>query len=105
MPANRSALLAVEPKAEPSTDAAEMPRPADRLVFYEDLKPKYGIPYNRVHIYRLMRKGTTFFPISVRVTEGGRAAWLESEIVDWIRNRPRAITIRPDAKTTQTGER
>jgi predicted DNA-binding transcriptional regulator AlpA len=77
--------------AEPLAASDEIKRPAERLVFFEDLKPTYGIPYGRVHVYRLMRAGR--FPLSVKVSDGGRSAWLESEIVAWIKSRPRAITV------------
>jgi predicted DNA-binding transcriptional regulator AlpA len=90
MRSNPSAIVA--PLTAPD---GEISRPAERLVFFEDLKSMYGIPYGRVHVYRLMRAGR--FPLSVKVIEGGRSAWLDSEIIAWIKSRPRAITVRQHA--------
>lgn len=97
----RANLSAVAPLTEFA--AAEISRPAEKLVFFENLKPTYGIPYGRVYLYRLMRDGR--FPLRVKVAARGRSAWIESEIIDWIRSLPRAITIRPDATTKRTGRR
>ena len=68
----------------------------EKLVPFERLDPDYGISYRRVHVWRLMRAGK--FPLSVKLAEGGSSAWLHSEIVAWIRSRPRAITVRPQKR-------
>jgi prophage regulatory protein len=68
---------------------------AERLVSFDQFKSAYGIPYGRTQVWRLMRAGK--FPLSVKLTEGGSAAWLESEIVAWIKSRPRAITVSQSA--------
>jgi len=49
-----------------------------RLLPFEDLKPKKGIPYSRAHIWRLERAGK--FPKHLRLGAGGRNAWVEDEI-------------------------
>lgn len=56
---------------------AEHPKLLDRA----DLADR-GIKYSRQHIFRLVRTGT--FPKPVRLGGGGRVAWLENEIDDWI---------------------
>jgi prophage regulatory protein len=38
---------------------------------------------SRVTVYRLMRRGQ--FPAAVKI--GGRSAWVESEVRDWMRAR------------------
>jgi hypothetical protein len=73
--AMRANLSAVAPLAESA--AAEISRPPEKLVFFEDLKPTYGIPYGRVYLYRLMRDGR--FPLRVKVAARRRSAWIESE--------------------------
>ena len=45
------------------------------------------VPYSIQHIYRLMHRGE--FPLAVKVG-ASRVAWKESEIREWIENRPRA---------------
>jgi prophage regulatory protein len=49
-----------------------------RLLPFEDLKRKKGIPYARAHIWRLEREGK--FPKHLRLGKGGRNAWVEDEI-------------------------
>ena len=71
----------------------------EKLVCFEKLEPVYGVPFGRVHLWRLMRDGK--FPLSVKTSEGGRAAWLESEIVEWIRTRPRAVTVRQSVESNR----
>lgn len=56
------------------------------FVSYSDLRT-HGIPYTRVHLNRLMRKGE--FPTSVRLS-ANRIAWRLSELDEWMAGRPRA---------------
>jgi predicted DNA-binding transcriptional regulator AlpA len=90
--------------AQPPTDDGverhvEEHPPAERFVFFEQLEPMFGIPYGRVHLWRLMRAGK--FPLSVKTSEGGRSPWLESEITAWMKSRPRAITVKPRDENTR----
>jgi prophage regulatory protein len=45
------------------------------------------IPFSRMHIHRLMRRGD--FPRPLKLGEQ-RVAWKESEIRAWLESRPRA---------------
>jgi predicted DNA-binding transcriptional regulator AlpA len=65
---------------------------AEKLVFFENLESTYGIDYSREHLWRLQRAGK--FPLAVKLSEGGRVAWLESELLAWIASRPRALTVK-----------
>jgi prophage regulatory protein len=55
-----------------------------RLLSYDELRPQKGIPYSKVHLWRLEREGK--FPRRVKLGEN-RHGWLESEIDDWIAER------------------
>jgi prophage regulatory protein len=54
----------------------------DRLILREELIDRVGVSY--VTVWNWMRAGT--FPRSRGI--GGRTAWIESEIADWIASRP-----------------
>lgn len=54
-----------------------------KLVAFPALSGK-GIPFSRMHIYRLMKSGE--FPKTVPVGKN-RVAWLESELDAWIESR------------------
>jgi prophage regulatory protein len=56
------------------------------FVSYFDLRA-HGIPYTRVHLYRMMRNGT--FPASIRLSPN-RIAWRLSELENWKNSRPLA---------------
>src|ERR1051325_1986368 len=60
---------------------------AVRLVPFERLNPDFGIPFTRVHIYRLVRRGE--FPRPVKLAGGNRIAWISSEISEFCASRPR----------------
>ena len=47
------------------------------------------VPYSRVHIYRLIKRGE--FPDRVRLG-ANRVGWLEAAIVEWIRSKVTAST-------------
>lgn len=55
-----------------------------KLVRYEELAPKYGITWSRVHLDRLQKAGR--FPHKVKIG-ANTAAYLESEILEWIEAR------------------
>jgi prophage regulatory protein len=55
-----------------------------RLLSYDELRPQKGIPYSKVHIWRLEREGK--FPKRVPFGES-RHGWVESEIDDWLLER------------------
>lgn len=56
-----------------------------KLISFPSLKAEKGIGYSRVHLARLIEAGK--FPAPLRLGAGGRIAWLESEVDDWIRDR------------------
>ena len=77
-------------------DAAIQPA-NDSVVLFEKLEPEFGIQYGKVQLWRLQRAGK--FPLAIKLTDGGRVAWWRSEIVAWLRSRPRALRIqRPPAE-------
>lgn len=51
------------------------------LLSYADLREKKGIPFSRVHIWRMIEAGD--FPKPIHLSKQ-RKAWIESEIDDWI---------------------
>jgi prophage regulatory protein len=55
-----------------------------KILNYDDLKTLKGIPYSKVHLWRLERDGK--FPKRVPLGES-RHGWLDSEIDDWITAR------------------
>lgn len=66
------------PRNEAVTAAAK----SSRLVFKPEVLDRVGATFPA--IWQWMREGK--FPVSREV--GGRVAWLESEIDDWIMSRP-----------------
>jgi prophage regulatory protein len=63
-----------------------------RILSFDELRPVKGIPYSKVHLWRLERWGK--FP--KRVTLGqNRHGWLESEIDSWILDRAAARDVAP----------
>jgi prophage regulatory protein len=55
-----------------------------RILSYDELKPLKGIPYSKVHIWRLEREGR--FPRRVPLGPS-RHGWPDSEIDEWISAR------------------
>lgn len=53
----------------------------NKLLSYEELRSEKGIPYSKVHIWRLERAGK--FPKRVRLG-AARHAWIACEIDDWL---------------------
>jgi predicted DNA-binding transcriptional regulator AlpA len=69
---------------------------SDRLVTFDELKPRKGIPYTRQHLARLEKAG--LFP-SRRQVGPNRVAWLESELDEHARNLPRGtLPLNPNGK-------
>jgi prophage regulatory protein len=54
-----------------------------KLLSYDDLRAK-GIPFSRVHLWRLEKEGR--FPKRVSLGESKRV-WVECEIDQWIEQR------------------
>lgn len=84
--------IARQPDDAPASEAVEHvgaehvePSP-DRLVEPIHLKLRFGIPFTRAWLARMSQKGA--FPMPVRIGES-RIAYIESEIVGWIRGLPR----------------
>jgi prophage regulatory protein len=55
-----------------------------RILSFEDLRSEKGIPYSKVHLWRLERDGK--FPKRVPLGQS-RHGWLDSEIDGWITAR------------------
>ena len=55
-----------------------------KILSYDDLKPKKGISYSKVQLWRLERQNK--FPKRVPLGPG-RHGWLDSEIDEWIMTR------------------
>lgn len=55
-----------------------------KLVRFEELEPKFGIAWSRVHLDRLQKAGQ--FPKKVKIGPN-TAAYVESEILEWIEAR------------------
>ena len=64
---------------------------SDRLLPFDELKSRKGIPYTRQHLARLEQAG--LFP-SRRQVGPNRVAWLESEVDEYARNLPRGTLPR-----------
>lgn len=74
--------------------------PPERVVSTGELRTRFGIPYNRTWLWRLARNGG--FPSPIKLMEGGRTMYLESEIIAWLRSRPRVVksAMRSDDAST-----
>lgn len=55
-----------------------------KLLSFSELKTLKGIPYTRVHVYRLEKQNE--FPPRVHIS-ANRVGWLETEIDAWIAKR------------------
>jgi prophage regulatory protein len=62
-----------------------------RILSYDELRPLKGIPYSKVHLWRLEREQK--FPKRVPLSES-RHGWLESEIDDWLLERMAARSVK-----------
>lgn len=56
-----------------------------RLLSLQDIVEIKGISYSKGHIYRLIRCGK--FPRPIKLGGGGRSAWAETEIDQYIQGR------------------
>jgi len=63
------------------------------LLDFDDLRAR-GIPYSRVHLWRLERAGE--FPKRIPIGRA-RHGWLETEVDAWIADRVAARDATPDA--------
>ena len=71
-----------------------MPEAKERLISKPEVLDRVGVTYPT--IWTWMRNGK--FPRS-RELGGGKAAWVESEVDAWIKNRP-IIPLKGDPRTT-----
>jgi len=55
-----------------------------RLLPFEDLKRKKGIPYTRAHIWRLIKLGIFPKPVKMGNGKGARNAWLDDELDTYV---------------------
>jgi len=55
-----------------------------RLLSYDELRPLKGIPYSKVHLWRL--EGEQRFPKRVPLGKS-RHGWIEAEIDEWLSQR------------------
>ncbi len=69
-----------------------------RILKFDELKSRKGIPYSRVHIGRLEAQGN--FPSRVHLGPG-RVGWVESEIDSWLAER---VARRDAIPPTTNGE-
>ena len=79
-------------KTLPSNTAAQSPAASVCLESFAQLKLR-GIPYSRVHLSRLIDESR--FPKPIRLSEGGRIAWLSSDLDAWLNSR---IAARDEVK-------
>ncbi len=55
-----------------------------RFVSYSELKDRYGLPWTRQHIDRLIKVGK--FPAKISLTEH-RVGWWSDQIEEWLNSR------------------
>jgi prophage regulatory protein len=53
-----------------------------RILSYDELRPVKGIPYSKVHIWRLEKDGK--FPKRIPLGQS-RHGWVDTEIDDWLK--------------------
>jgi prophage regulatory protein len=69
-------------------DATQYPAaPTPRFESFADLKAR-GIPYSRVHLGRLIEASA--FPKPIKLSDGGRIAFLSTELDQWMADRAAA---------------
>ena len=74
--------------------------PDSPFLVYAELK-HYGVPHSRKHLLDLMKRDK--FP-AARQLSANRVAWLKSEILEYVANRPVSRVLRASAANT-AGER
>ena len=57
------------------------PIKSDRLLMYPELKSIFGVPYSRMHLWRLERKA--LFPQRIALSVH-RSAWVAGEVAEWV---------------------
>ena len=62
-----------------------------RILSFDELRTLKGVPYSKVHLWRLEREGK--FPKRVPLG-ASRHGWLESEIDDWLLERMASRNVR-----------
>jgi prophage regulatory protein len=62
-----------------------------RILSFDELRPAKGIPYSKVHIWRLEREGK--FPKRVPLG-ASRHGWVDTEIDDWLVERMASRNVR-----------
>ena len=67
-----------------------------RILSYDELRAQKGIPYSKVHLWRLERDGK--FPKRVPLGQS-RHGWLDSEIDDWVLER---MAARNEGRVNET---
>jgi predicted DNA-binding transcriptional regulator AlpA len=65
--------------------------PDSPFLVYAELK-HYGVPHSRKHLLDLMKRDK--FP-AARQLSANRVAWLKTEILDYVANRPISRALRP----------
>ena len=66
----------------------------DMFVPYEDLSPKHGIEFTRVHLRRLMTKGQ--FPPAYQLS-ANRIAWKLNDLRSWKASRIPRVPVEASA--------
>jgi predicted DNA-binding transcriptional regulator AlpA len=64
--------------------------PEARFVTFPQLAERYGVPFSRVHIFRLARAGRFPAPVKIAPPPSRSIAWLESEILEYVAQRKAA---------------
>jgi predicted DNA-binding transcriptional regulator AlpA len=67
----------------------------EALVTYNELKARYGIPYDRSTVWKKRQDGS--FPEPLRLSPG-TIAWRVSDITAWLASRPRVGQPEPPPK-------
>jgi predicted DNA-binding transcriptional regulator AlpA len=87
-PSRKQVMRTCRPLQEPTDEPASNP-PTVRLIFRPELLALVGVSYGS--IFTWMRNGR--FPLARELGPAGgrssRIGWIESEVLDWIANRPK----------------
>jgi predicted DNA-binding transcriptional regulator AlpA len=74
-----------------------------RLVYFEDLEPRFGIKFSEMTIHRKMNADPPQFPRNVLI--GQRKAWYEHKIVELLKNLPTGKGRDPDPGNKRKGRK
>ena len=58
-----------------------------KLITRKQLKTEYGIPYSAQHLARLETSGLFPRRLKLQAFRGGRVAWVEREVLEWLEAR------------------